>query len=314
MASIGIDIGGTRIKVGILKDGELISKSLYDVQYQNSLQKELPYLESIINQQIQEHLYNEPINGLGISLPCIVDSRNNMILSNYIKFPDAPSLNLELWVNKNWNTHLRLENDARSALVGEWQFGAGQHMNDLVMITLGTGLGSAVLIDGNILRGHGHVAGNLAGHMTIDFQGASCNCGDIGCTEAVASTWSISQNIEYYKALFPEADCSNIPENPDYQWVFNPVQSEYPLAQWLGHRSLEAWSAMIKNLIYAYDPSLIILSGGLMGSEHIIVPYFQAKIKEFSWLNGRSVEIKKAMHAEWAGVLGVAWLAGHSQN
>ncbi|HMQ08424.1 MAG TPA: ROK family protein [Saprospiraceae bacterium] len=314
MASIGIDIGGTRIKVGILKDGKLKTTSLYDVQYQNSLQKELPHLESIINQQIREHLDNEPLNGFGISLPCIVDSRNNMILSNYIKFPDATSLDLEHWVNKNWNTHLRLENDARSALVGEWQYGAGQHINNLVMITLGTGLGSAVLIDGSILRGHGHVAGNLAGHMTIDFQGVVCNCGDIGCTEAVASTWSISDNLEYFKTLFPDTDCINIPEIPDYQWVFNHAQSENPFAQWLRHRSLEAWSAMIKNLIYAYDPSLIILSGGLMGSEHMIVPYFQTKIKEYSWLNDRPVQIKKAMHAEWAGVLGVAWLAGHSQN
>ena len=112
-------------------------------------------------------------------------------------------LDLNLWAKTNWNVPVVIENDARAALIGEWQYGAGKGSDNILMVTLGTGMGSAVLIEGKLLRGRNFLAGNLGGHMSIDFEGDECNCGNIGCVETAGSTWALSKNlkkIENYKS------------------------------------------------------------------------------------------------------------------
>src|SRR5699024_3396254 len=110
------------------------------------------------------------LGGIGISFPGIVDHINKKIISRYVKYRDAHKVDLRRWLEKNdWNdVPLVLENDARSALIGEWQYGAGKGWNNTLMVTLGTGMGSAVLINGELFRGANFLGGSLGGHMTID--------------------------------------------------------------------------------------------------------------------------------------------------
>lgn len=305
--SIGIDIGGTRIKLGLLRGVELLATEFLDVQHANSLQKELPFLEQNINELLTKNQVTEPLDGIGISLPCLIDSDRNKVLSRYVKYTDAANLDLTHWVKSKWGTQLRLENDAKAALMGEWQFGAAKGCQNAVMLTLGTGIGSAVLMDGRVIKGSRYMAGNLGGHMTIDYNGIRCNCGDTGCAETVGSSWALEQLAEAYLKNHPTV--RDLPFEPNFKWIFQASSEGNELAQFLKAQSIRAWTTVIKNMIYAFDPEKIILSGGILGSSHELLPHLQEDIHNLSWLNGQKITIEAATYPDWAGVMGAAYLA-----
>src|SRR5204862_7534651 len=136
------------------------------------------------------------LNGIALAFPGIVNPVSKKIISTNKKYDDGPQLNLEEWVSQRWNTAFYIENDARMAVVGEWVFGAGRGSNDIVAVTIGTGIGSSAIIEGRLLRGKHFQAGCLGGHFTVQYNGNECTCGNIGCVEAQASTWSISRMIK----------------------------------------------------------------------------------------------------------------------
>jgi len=187
-------MGGTRIKMALVQeDGELVRVETLDARADLNMEQRL---EELV-EDIDLLLGNEyQLAGIGISFPGIVDFPNRRIISKYVKYPEAHNTDLEAWAQRHWQVPLVVENDARAALVGEWQYGAGQDTDNLLMVTLGTGMGSAVLIDGQLLRGRNYLAGNLGGHMSIDFEGDDCNCGNRGCVETAGSTWALGKNLE----------------------------------------------------------------------------------------------------------------------
>jgi glucokinase len=190
--TIAIDLGGTIIKVGLLKEGHLVDHLDINAHASFGLKSELPELETAVDHiLLSNELQKEDLLGIGFCFAGLVDSKNNRILSTNQKYDDGPAIDLAGWARHIWNCPLIAENDARMALLGEWQYGAGKGISDLVMITLGTGIGSAVLINGQLLRGQHFQAGNMAGHFVINHHGTLCTCGGIGCVESEASTWRL---------------------------------------------------------------------------------------------------------------------------
>ena len=190
--TIAIDLGGTMIKIGLLKFGQLIDRTEIMAQSTSGLKAQFSELETTVNLILESNkLLPNDVMGIGFSFAGLVDSSKNRILSTNQKYDDGPDTDLVGWALEKWNWPLYAENDARMALLGEWQFGAGKDCSDLVMVTIGTGIGSAVLIDGKLLKGKHFQAGNLGGHFTVNYQGTTCTCGNIGCLEAEASTWRL---------------------------------------------------------------------------------------------------------------------------
>src|SRR5690606_38035665 len=147
-------MGGTRIKMALVQeDGELVRVETLDARADLNMEQRL---EELV-EDIDLLLGNEyQLAGIGISFPGIVDFPNRRIISKYVKYPEAHNTDLQAWAQRHWQVPLVVENDARAALVGEWQYGAGQDTDNLLMVTLGTGMGSAVLIDGQLLRGRNY--------------------------------------------------------------------------------------------------------------------------------------------------------------
>ena len=198
-----------------------------------------------------------------------------------------------------------MENDARAALVGEWQQGAGKGTDNLVMVTIGTGVGSAALINRRLLKGSHYLAGNLGGHQIIRFDGVRCNCGNVGCLESEASSWSLPGILKHD----PRFEGSALSSNPDFEAVFTQAETGDVFALEVRNRSLDVWAAGILNLVYAYDPERVVIGGGVMHSAGVILPYIQQKINQAAWLPPNAVEIVAAQHPDWAGVLGMGYLA-----
>ncbi len=188
-------MGGTTIKLGLIGgDGNVVAQASLAASSHISLVTRLTEIANKIDGLLTEN-NAEPV-GIGIAFPGIIDNIRNKVLSKYVKYPDAQDVDFSKWAEERWNIPAAVENDAKAALLGEWQFGSGKGASDLVLITLGTGVGSAVMIDGKVLSGRNFIAGNLGGHMTINMHGKTCNCGNIGCVETEGSTWALADEVK----------------------------------------------------------------------------------------------------------------------
>lgn len=303
--SIVLDVGGTNIKMAMVQEGRVMHSLSIPVEDNHALEPILPDLEKHINSIVEERS-DETLRGIGMAFPCIVDSRNNRILSEYVKYQDINDLNLAAWTKKNWGVPVQFENDARAALVGEWQYGAGKGINNLVQVTIGTGVGSAVLMNGRLLRGAHFLAGNLGGHMTLNYDGAICNCGNIGCVETEASTWAlpeIARSTEGFEnSHLADADII------DFKAIFHGADIGDELSIRIKDQCIRAWGFALINLIHAFDPECIIVSGGIAASSDILFPVFRNMINKHTWLPPDTVELKVANHTDTAALFGLDYL------
>jgi len=188
---IGLDIGGTNsVAAAVSEDGKIFKK---EIRRTPSKKEPRIIIKSIVDllRFIEEWSLNKrfEIVGVGLGLPGLIDFTTGVveILPNFPKMKGFPIID-EL--KKYFSYKLRYENDASAALLGEYRFGAGKGVDDLICFTLGTGIGGAVLIDGKLLRGPEGFAGEL-GHITLDPDGPLCGCGNRGCLEASASASAI---------------------------------------------------------------------------------------------------------------------------
>lgn len=309
--SIGIDLGGTRIKSGLLKHNTLVEKKIIDAESNKGLQSNLPKLEVVIEDLLKKYeVTNGMLTGIALAFPGIVNPVSKKIISTNKKYDDGPQLNLEEWVSQRWNTAFYIENDARMAAVGEWIFGAGRGSNDIVAVTIGTGFGSSAIIEGRLLRGKHFQAGCLGGHFTVQYNGNECTCGNIGCVEAQASSWNISRMIKA-DPDFLKSDLAN-ERNLDFYAVFKASQKKDVLATRVKYECLNIWSSGIINLIHAYDPEVVILGGGILNSKEEIIPYIQQRVDQYAWCPWGKVQIRASELMEDAAILGVAHCLLHS--
>lgn len=308
MISIGIDLGGTTIKIGLVSQGQILAQTEIAAHAADTFALVLPRIAAAVDELlVSKSLSKESLVGIGLAFPSVVDSVNMKILSRYVKYTDADSVDLSSWAQETWDIPLALENDARAALVGEWQYGAARNQAFAAMMTLGTGVGSAVLLEGRLLRGAHFVGGNLGGHMIINFQGDECNCGSRGCVETEGSSWVLPAKF----GNDPRLATSSLAQSPilDFKAVFEGATAGDSFALEIRSHCLEAWAAGAINLVHAFDPEVLILGGGIMRSKDHIIPFIQHRIDTYTWLPPGSVKVVAAEQAQDAGVLGMAYLA-----
>jgi len=282
MNVIGIDIGGTRIKVGLVKDGVLESYSMLSADPENGLSFYLPQIEETIRNLLDKG-DGSGFRQMGIGFPGIVDTDKNKVIDTSSKYIDAPLLRFDEWAKDTFNAELKMDNDARLACLGEWRYGAGRGVSNLVTYTLGTGIGSAVVLDGNLLRGSHYRAGILGGHFIIDYKDDTykCSCGKYGCVEAMASMWMIHRMAVQH----PWYDTSLLSMAEYINWKALETFSEQgdKLALLLQGHCLEIWSIGLVNLIQAYDPERVVIGGGISNSVDTVLSYFKTVVKNRAW-------------------------------
>ncbi|MDA3906718.1 MAG: ROK family protein [Bacteroidales bacterium] len=303
---IAIDIGGTFIKIGLVKDGIIIEKTSIKAQANIGIEISLAEVEKIIQSLLSKHSisFNE-IKGIGVGFPGLVDSAKMKVLSVNDKYNDAVGFDFVKWGEDAFGAPLFLENDARIALLGEWKHGAGKGKNNIVMLTLGTGVGSAVIIEGKPLIGKHFQAGNLGGHSIINLNGAKCNCGNRGCVEAEASTWRLAELLKSdtrYSGSLIEG------EELDFKSLFKFAAEECDLSISVRDHCLNVWAAGVINMIHAYDPELVILGGGIMKSADIIIPFIQEKVDKQAWLPWGKLKVLPSKIPNRSALLGAYYL------
>ena len=189
---VGVDLGGTQIRTAVLRGPTLLSRVSLMTGKTPSPDRIIPRTYTAIQEALgKAGTTIEQIAGIGISAPGPLDSKTGVIFTPP-NLPGWDHVPLRDIFTEHFHIPIFVENDANAAGLGEHMFGAGRGINSIVYITISTGIGGGVIIDGKILEGVSGTAGEV-GHMTIDWHGERCNCGNIGCLEYIASGTSIAR-------------------------------------------------------------------------------------------------------------------------
>ncbi len=307
MIVLACDMGGTRIKLGLLKNGKIIAQKLISSYSKEGLKPRLPHLKAAwLELLTEQNIQLKECSGIGMGFPSLVNNRDSIVLDEHGKFSDAVGMDLNTWSDQEFNLPIAIENDARLALIGEWKFGAGKGYNDVVIMTLGTGIGTSAVIEGQVLRGKHFQAGCLGGHLSVNYNGRNCQCGNIGCAEAEASTSRLQEIVKEH----PEFQNSLLKNNEiiDYKAVFTLAAKGDKCSKDVLNHTLKVWSTLAVDLIHSYDPEILILHGGIMKSKDVIIPAIQSYVDKHARTPWGSVIVNNGELSDNAALSGCEWL------
>lgn len=275
----GIDLGGTRVKIGLVEEGVVVAKKVIPARPAGGLATGLLEVGDEIDALLQT--MDGKLAGVGLAFPGLVNPVEKKILSTNKAYADAQTFNLESWARQRWDVPFCIDNDARMATVGEWKYGAGRDTDNLVVMTIGTGIGTSAIIEGKLLRGVHFQAGILGGHFSIQYNGRPCNCGNIGCVEAYGSTWCLDAMVKESPAY--GSSLLSRTASIDMAAVFDAAAKGDTLAVQTRQVCLDSWSAGIISLIHAYDPEVVVVGGGVMNRSDEVLPYVREKVLPHVW-------------------------------
>jgi glucokinase len=289
----GFDIGGTQIKFGLVdQDGRLVHKG--KVRSPEAMDGVLAVLE-----ETWAGLKKKtpgPLRSCGFGIAGFYNTREHKILQspNYPSFNGYPILTA---LRKFIDVPVRIGNDANMAAYGEFRHGAGQGVRSLVLLTVGTGIGGGIILDGKLWEGHGGYAGEF-GHITVNPQGERCACGRIGCLETEASAPRLVRN---YQALSGRTDVADSKE------VYlrakagesAALESFRKLAYWLG--------IGIGIVITSLNPEMVLIGGGVVSAGRLLLDPLLEEARRWSHPIPFAVcRIEKAALGNEAGLVGAA--------
>ncbi len=300
--AIGIDIGGTNIKYGLCSsEGEILNQDSFETPAEASKDEILKRIAEKTKECIRDAKdAGNGVAAIGVGTPGSVDVQRGFLMGltpNFKHWRDVP---IGEYLEKELFLPVSVDNDANLMAYGEYTWGTGSDKKNAVCITLGTGIGGGIIIDGEIYRGSFY-AGAEIGHFTIDYNGRKCRCGGTGCWEMYASATAM---IRDYNELNPESTVDGTRE------IFERYDNNDKSAREIIDKVAVYLGAGISTIINVFNPEIIIIGGGVSEAGD----WFIEKIAE----SGRSrametsrknVEIKAAQLGNRAGLLGAAAFA-----
>lgn len=309
---IGIDVGGMSIKGGIVtRQGEILAKETVETSVYGKDKRMAQDVAYLIDKLIAKGYKTEDIAAAGIGTPGSVDSKTGYIrYSNNIRLENEPLLPL---LEKQYPFPFFLNNDANCAIIGEQLFGAAKGKKDAVIVTLGTGVGTGILIDGKMFEGRG-CAGAEAGHMVIKAGGNVCNCGRRGCFETYASASALIKMTKEKMLEDPKSlmhDESNKEGKVSGKTAFRAADRGDESAIQVVNEYIQNIGEGLLNLVNVFRPEVILIGGGISKEQEKLTRPLQEMMDRYSFgaAYNPPVEIKTALLENDAGILGAAGLA-----
>ena len=277
--TIGVDLGGTQLRVAVLQGQQVLARRCEPTGEDPAPDRIIPRIYTAIQQMLDEtNIALDQLAGLGMAIAGPLDSRSGVVFAS----PNLPGWNsvpLRAIFEQRYALPVLIENDANVAALGEYMFGAGQGSTDMVYLTISTGIGGGIIINGHLLTGTKGTAGEL-GHMTVDRHGERCNCGNIGCLESIASGTAIARRARVASAngvnFFTEEqigqNSQSTKELPiDAKIVAQAAKRGVPEALTIMQDAAEALGIGLVNIIHIFNPDRIVIGGGLT---HIEKPLY----------------------------------------
>ena len=302
----GIDVGGTTVKCGLFRtDGTLVEKWEIPTRKENNGDQILPDVAAAVNAKMEEKgISKEEVEGVGIGVPGPVNSKGEV----------SRAVNL-FWGYKNvvgemeelTGLHAEAGNDANVAALGEAWKGAAAGSSDVIMVTLGTGVGGGIIIDGKPLVG-AHGAGGEIGHLCVNYEETDhCGCGNTGCLEQYASATGITRlaNIRLAK---DDAKSVLREQEVSAKTVFDAVKAGDAVAKEIAEEFGKYLGHAMANLAAVADPSAIVIGGGVSKAGEVLIEYVEKNFKERAFFANKDTEFVLATLGNDAGICGAAKL------
>jgi glucokinase len=299
--ALGVDIGGTTVKAAVVGAGGELFETFHEPS---------PRTTSALHDFVASVLKRaqRPVCGIGIGCKGIIDPCSTRVQSSPgdLRFLEGQLLSDVVATD----VPVCAENDARTALLAEVLWGAAHGRRNVVMLTLGTGVGGAVLIDGLMLRGMAGVAGHL-GHVTVDPGGELCICGNYGCLETLFSSRAIESAYwgHLHRAATTQLSVDAAGHLPNTEAIFRAAAEGDECARYVVDRALEHLASAIVSFMHIFDPELFILGGNIAAAGPILIAPIQDRItRRTKTMLGRQVPIVFQKIVGYGGVAGAAGL------
>ena len=302
----GVDIGGTTVKLGLFTaGGEIVDKWEIKTRTENQGEAVLPDIAEALKEKLEEKkIGRDEVEGIGVGVPAPVNAEG--VVQNTANLGWGYK-EVKREMEELSGMRAEIGNDANVAALGEMWLGAGKGRKNIIMVTLGTGVGGGIIIDGKPLVG-AHGAGGEIGHLCVNYEETDhCGCGNTGCLEQYASATGITRlaNIRLAKD-----DTSSVLRGQEVsaKTVFDAVKAEDAVAKEIAEEFGKYLGHAMANLAAVADPSAIVIGGGVSKAGEVLIEYVEKNFKERTFFANKDTEFVLATLGNDAGICGAAKL------
>lgn len=295
--SIGVDLGGTNLRAAaVSRTGKLLAKIAGAAPLSHGRAAVLADMVDSIR-KLRAQCGEHDLTGVGIGIPGFILLEKGIIVGSN-NLPEFEGVPVRDEIEKLLGTRVVLENDANAAALGEKWMGAGKHVHDLVLLTLGTGIGGGIISGGKVVRGFAGMAGEL-GHITVVPNGNPCGCGNRGCLEKHASATAISAMARLLQLG------TNLTAAEVHDLALAGNEKAKVIFQSMG----EALGIALATLVNTFNFPLYLISGGPLPAWEFFAPTMLAELtrRSFTFRNTKT-QIERATLGSEAGLYGAAYL------
>lgn len=294
MKVIGIDIGGTMIKYGLLSlDGQILKSGETATEAEKGVEVLFEKICSVVENFSRE----EKILGIAVSGTGQIDGNIGKVVGGNEIIPGWIGTNLVERLEKKFNLPAVLENDVNCAALGEKWLGAGKGEDNFVCLTIGTGIGGGIVLNGDVFRGDTCVAGEF-GHIQVVKNGVQCLCGKKGCYERYASATALVRMAK-----------ERTGEDLNGKEIFDRERAGIPVFTELVKDWVDYFTDGLSTIIYIFNPSLIVVGGGVTKQGDYLLDKINRSLSEKLGINfKKNLSVKFAELGNNAGMLGAEYL------
>lgn len=307
MKYLGIDIGGTSVKLGLVTDkGKILASDNYEVAFDNY---KTPIFETV-KKSIERFLKDNSINknelmGIGVSATGQVNSNTGVIVGVGGNIKNWCNTEIKKELEEIYNLKTTVINDANSMVIGEQWIGKAKNYKNIIGITIGTGVGGGIIVNSNVLLGNIGIAGEL-GHFSINSNGKVCTCGNIGCYEQYASMTALIKNVkEKY------SDIGNLSISKDEingKYIFDELEKGNKELESVVINWIEDIGKGLVSLTHIFNPEIIIIGGAVSKQEKLFIkPVRNYVLSHVMQKFGENLKVEAAELENSAGLVGAVY-------
>lgn len=296
MNYLGLDIGGTALKIAIMNEyGEILESNNYPVNFDNY---NTPIINTVLEKSEEFLLENnlQDLKGIAISATGQIDVKNGIVVGTGGNIKNYEGSKFKEEFEKKYKVRVSVINDANSAVLGEIFLGNAKKHKNVVMVTIGTGIGGGIVVSGKILNGTVGIGGEI-GHFSINNMGIECTCGNRGCYEKYASMTALVNRVK------EELNIEKINGEEIFEQININKAIEIIVDGWI-----EDVVCGIVSLVHIFNPEMIIIGGAVSEQKELFVDKVKLKVKEKAMKNfAKELKIEPAKLKNNAGLIGALY-------
>ncbi len=315
MYKLGIDLGGTNIVAGIVDENyKIIARSSTKTALPRPAESIADAMASISKEALEKAgLKISDVEYVGIGCPGSINPNTGFVAyANNLAFYNVKLADM---MKERLGIDCFIENDANAAAYGEYIAGAGKGTSNFIAVTLGTGVGGGIIINGKIYSGSNYAGGEL-GHIVINADGEACTCGRVGCWEAYASATALIRQTKQAMLRYPDSNmwdiCKGDINNADGRTSFKAMRNSDMAGKMVVEKYCNFVAIGISNVINIFQPEIVCIGGGISNEgDTLLIPIKNFVCGEnYSRYLDKKTEIKCALLGNDAGIIGAAYLKG----